>query len=114
MLAKGLKRIKRKNRIRSKIIWTSTRPRLSVFRSNTNMSLQLIDDSAWKTLCASSDLKMDNKWTKTESWIKVAEDMATKILGLKIEEIVFDRWWFAYHGRVKAVAETLREKGLKF
>ena len=114
MLAKGLKRIKRKNRIRAKISWTSLRPRLAVFRSNTNIYLQLIDDTVWKTLCSSSDLKIKNTWTKTESWKKAADEMAKKILNLKIQEIVFDRWGFAYHGRVKAVADTLRENGLKF
>lgn len=114
MLEKVLKRLKRKNRIRSKITWTGLKPRLAVFRSNTNIYLQLIDDSVWKTLCSSSDLKIKKTWTKTESWIKVAEDMAKKILDLNIKEIVFDRWWFSYHGRVKVVADTLRWNWLKF
>ena len=114
MLEKVLKRLNRKNRIRAKISWTATRPRLAVFRSNTNIYLQLIDDTVWKTLCASSDLKLKDAWTKTEFSVKVAEDMAKKVLDLNIKEIVFDRGWFAYHGRVKAVAEALREKWLKF
>ena len=114
MLEKTLKRLRRKNRIRSKISWTNSRPRLSVFRSNTFISIQLIDDVAKKTLASSSDIKIEKKWTKTEMAKKVWEEMAKKIKDLKIKEIVFDRWWFAYHWRVKALAEALREWGVKF
>ena len=88
MLAKTLKRLRRKNRIRAKISGTSEKPRLSVFRSNSFISVQLIDDTKWITLASASDLK--------------------------IEGIVFDRGWFIYHWRVKALAEALREGGIKF
>ena len=114
MLEKVTKRLKRKNRIKKRIIWSTYKPRLSVFRSNTNIYLQLIDDRTWKTLCSSSDLKLKDVWNKTESWKKVAEIIAKKALDLKINEIVFDRWWFSYHWRVKAVADTLRANWLKF
>ena len=114
MLQKTLKRLRRKNRIRSKIIWTTLRPRLAVYRSNTNIYAQLIDDSIWKTISSFSDLKIEKKWTKIEMSTKVWEKIWEKILDLKITEIVFDRGWFAYHGRVKALAEALRIKWLKF
>lgn len=113
MLAKFAKRLQRKERIRAKISWSSSRPRLSVYRSNSNVYAQLIDDVSWKTLCASSDLKIEN-WTKTDRAIKVWEDLATKAKSLNITEIVFDRGWFAYHGRVKALADAARSAWLKF
>ena len=114
MLQKTLKRLSRKNRIRAKISGTAERPRLSVFRSNTHISVQLIDDTAGKTLAAASDLKMAKEGNKTEMAKKVWAEMAKKVVDLKIESIVFDRGWFAYHGRVKALAEALREGWLKF
>ena len=113
MLAKFAKRLQRKERIRAKISWTSSRPRLNIFRSNSNIYAQLIDDVSWKTLCAASDLKLENG-TKTETATKVWEEIATKAKSLNITEIVFDRGWFAYHGRVKALADAARSAGLKF
>jgi len=114
MLLKSIKRLRRKKRIRSKIVGTKERPRLSIFRSNFYIFAQLIDDAKWKTLISSSDLKMKKSWTKTDMAKKVAEDIAKKILDLKIKEIVFDRGWFAYNWRVKALAESLRDSGIKF
>ena len=114
MLQKTLKRLRRKNRIRAKISWTASIPRLAVYRSNSNIYAQLIDDTANKTLTSFSDLKLDKKGTKTEMATKVWEDMAKKVLDLKITKIVFDRGWFAYHGRVKALAEALRANWLEF
>jgi|TARA_Y100001960_G_C14724707_1_gene854299 large subunit ribosomal protein L18 len=114
MLQKTLKRLRRKNRVRAKISGTASRPRLAVFRSNTNIYVQAIDDVSGKTLCASSDLKMTKEGTKTEMASKVGADLANKLNELKIETVVFDRGGFAYHGRVKALAEAVREAGLKF
>jgi large subunit ribosomal protein L18 len=114
MLQKTLKRLRRKNRIRSKISWTPSRPRLAVYRSNISIYAQLIDDTTGTTLTSFSDLKLDKTGTKTEMATKVGEEMAQKVLDLKITEILFDRGWFAYHGRVKALAEAMRAKGLKF
>ena len=114
MLQKTLKRLSRKNRVRAKVSGNTARPRLSVFRSNAYISGQLIDDTAWKTLAASSDLKIKKEGTKTEMAKKVWLEMAKKVLDLNISDVVFDRGWFAYHGRVKALAEALREGGLKF
>ena len=114
MLIKALKRLRRKNRIRAKISGTETRPRLSVFRSNIFISVQLIDDVTGKTLASASNQKMKKEWTKVEMAKKVWEDMAKKINDLKITEIVLDRGGFAYHGRVKALAEALRAGWIKF
>lgn len=114
MLAKTLKRLRRKNRIRAKISWTAERPRLSVFRSNSFISVQLIDDVKGITLASASDLKLEKKGTKVEMAKVVWAEMAKKIKDLKIENIVFDRGWFIYHWRVKALAESLREGGIKF
>ncbi len=114
MLAKTRKRLTRKNRIKSKISGTPTKPRLSVFRSNAHISVQLIDDINSKTLASVSDLKVSEKMTKTQKAETVWTEMAKKIKELKISDIVFDRGWFAYHGRVKALADALREGGVKF
>lgn len=114
MLEKSKKRLARKNRVRAKIYGTSQRPRLSVFRSSTHISIQLIDDETGRTLAAASDLKMKKEWTKTEMAKKVWTEMAKKVSDLKIETVIFDRNGFAYHWRVKALAEALREGGLKF
>lgn len=114
MLGKNDKRLRRKSRIRSKLSWTASRPRLAVFRSNSNIYAQLIDDVTWKTLCSASDLKLKKEWTKTEMATKVWVEIANKISELKVKEIVFDRGWFAYHGRVKALAEAVRAWKIKF
>ena len=113
MLAKFAKRLRRKARVWAKITWTSVRPRLSVYRSNANIYAQLVDDVTGTTLCASSDMKID-VWTKTERASKVWEDLATKAKALNITEIVFDRGWFAYHGRVKSLSDGARSAWLKF
>jgi len=114
MLAKVLKRLRRKKRIWAKINWTSIKPRLSVYRSNSNIYAQIIDDTTGKTLCASSDLKMKKVWDKKEMARKVWEDIAKKAISMKISWVVFDRGWFSYHWRVKALADSAREAGLKF
>lgn len=114
MLEKIRKRLRRKNRIRAKISGTNSRPRLAVFRSNTLISVQLINDENGKTLASASDIKMKKEWTKTEMATKVWEEIWKKIKELKIKEIVFDRWGFAYHGRVKALAEAVRSNWIKF
>lgn len=113
MLAKFVKRLRRKQRVRAKISWNASRPRLSIYRSNSNIYAQLIDDVSGKTLAAASDLKIE-KWTKTEKASKVGEEIALKAKSLNITRIVFDRGWFAYHGRVKALADAARSAWLEF
>jgi large subunit ribosomal protein L18 len=107
MLLKALLRLRRKNRVRAKISGSESRPRLSVFRSNTHIYAQVIDDVTGKTLCSASDLKI-KEGTKTELATVVGNDVASKMKTLKIETIVFDRNGFKYHGRVKALAEAVR------
>jgi large subunit ribosomal protein L18 len=107
MLLKALLRLRRKNRVRAKISGSESRPRLSVFRSNTHIYAQVIDDVTGKTLCSASDLKI-KEGTKTELATVVGNDVALKMKTLKIETIVFDRNGFKYHGRVKALAEAVR------
>lgn len=113
MLAKMRRRVTRKQRVRSKISGTAERPRLAVFRSNTHISVQLIDDTKWITLTAHSDLKITDG-NKTERAKEVWIQMAEKIKGLNLDTIVFDRGGFRYHGRVKALADALRNGGIKF
>lgn len=114
MLEKFLKRLRRQQRIRAKVSWTAEKPRLSIYRSNSNIYAQIIDDVSWKTLCSSSDLKIDGKIKKTDKAAKVWEDIASKAKTLNITDVVFDRGWFAYHGRIKSLADWARASWLKF
>lgn len=114
MLQKTLKRIRRHNKIRSILSGTADKPRLAVFRSNKNISVQLIDDVAGKTLASASDIAMKAEGTKTQMAAKVGSEIGAKMKELKIKEIVFDRGGFAYHGRVKALAEAVRAESIKF
>jgi len=114
---KTQQRERRKNRIRTKINGTHKRPRLSVFRSNKYIYLQLIDDEKGKTLLALNDqtIKSEkNKITKIDSAFELGKALAQKALEKKIQNIVFDRGGYKYHGRVKAAAEGARAGGLKF
>lgn len=114
MLKKVAQRIKRHARIRARVTGTATKPRLAVYRSNTSIYAQMIDDEAGRTLCAATDVNDTAKMTKTESAAIVGKALAEKALALGIQECVFDRGGFLFHGRVKALAEAAREAGLKF
>ena len=101
--------------IRSKISGTPERPRLSVFRSNKNIYAQLIDDIAGNTLVAVSSAKLaSNSTGKTELSSAVGRELATLAQEKGISEVVFDRSGYLYHGRVKTLADSAREAGLKF
>lgn len=112
MLEKQEKRQKRRARVK-KTIATSSKPRLCVYRSNVFIYAQIVDLDG-KILCSSSDIKTKWKTTKTESSKKVWEEIAKKAKEAKVSEVVFDRNWFAYHGRVRALATAAREAWLKF
>ncbi len=117
MNAKVVSRQKIRYRIRKKISGTTTRPRLTVFRSNTEIYAQLIDDSTGTTLAAASSKEKDivaQKVAKTEKSKLVGASIARKAIDLGLADVVFDRSGYLYHGRVKAVAEAAREAGLKF
>ncbi|MEJ0072971.1 MAG: 50S ribosomal protein L18 [Candidatus Saccharibacteria bacterium] len=105
----------RKNRIRAKVIGTAARPRLSIFISSHHVSAQIIDDSANKTLAAVSTIgQKAATGTLTEKAAWVGAEIAAKAKAAKIKQVVFDRGGRQYHGRVKALADTAREKGLEF
>src|ERR1700753_2261872 len=104
-------------RIRKKVKGSSEAPRLAVFRSNTEIYAQLIDDDNGKTLAAASSRDKDivaQKVTKTEKGKLVGLAIARKATELGIQKVVFDRGGNLYHGRVKAIAESAREGGLQF
>lgn len=108
----------RRRRIRKKILGTSERPRLSIFRSLSHLYAQLINDLEGKTLLGFSTRSKDFKASKEAGNIKGAHELgkmvAKKALEKKITQVVFDRGGFLYHGRVKAFADGAREGGLKF
>ncbi|MBS9335547.1 50S ribosomal protein L18 [Fructobacillus sp. M1-13] len=107
-------RARRHKRVRGKVSGTAARPRLNVFRSNVNIYAQLIDDVAGVTLASASSQSADVTGTKVEQAVKVGEMIAKNAKAAKIEEVVFDRGGYVYHGRVKALADSARENGLKF
>ena len=110
-------RVEIKYRIRRKISGVAAKPRLSVFRSNTDIYAQLIDDDNGVTLASASSKQKDiqaQKAPKTEKGKMVGAAIATKAKELGISTVVFDRGGYIYHGRVKAVAEGAREGGLEF
>jgi large subunit ribosomal protein L18 len=114
---KSDRRTRIRRTIRKRITGTSTSPRLSVFRSNTEIYVQLIDDVSGKTLASASSKDKDiaaQKITKTEKSKLVGNVIARKATELGLNVVVFDRGGSLYHGRVKAVAEGAREGGLKF
>lgn len=104
-------------RIRKKVSGTAVKPRLSVFRSNTDIYVQLIDDNTGTTLASASSREKDiaaQKAPKVEMSKLVGAAIARKAGELGIKKVVFDRSGYIYHGRVKAVAEGAREGGLEF
>lgn len=113
MISKIARRNKIKTRIRGKVSGTAERPRMTVFRSNKAIYVQLVDDLKGETLVSASSKGMD-KGTKTEVAAQVGKAIAAKALEKKIENVVFDRNGYLYHGRVKSLADAAREGGLKF
>lgn len=111
---KVLRRIKIKKGIRSRIFGTNTRPRLSVFRSNKAIYAQIIDDLSGTTLASVSSKDITEKMKKVDSSSIVGKALAEKAKALGINEVVFDRNGYLYHGRLKSLAEGAREGGLKF
>jgi large subunit ribosomal protein L18 len=106
----------RQTRIRAKAKGVSFKPRLSVFRSNKYVSVQVIDDEKRTTIVGAieKELSLKEKLNKSDRARELGKLIAKKAIGKKIEAVVFDRGSYRYHGRVKAVAEGAREGGLKF
>ena len=109
-------RLKRHKRVRAKISGTPERPRLNVFRSNANIYAQIIDDVNGATLVSASTVEKDFEGAtgNCEAAKKVGQLIAERAKAKDIEEVVFDRGGYVYHGRVAALAEGAREGGLKF
>ena len=109
-------RARRHRRVRGKVSGTAERPRLVVFRSNRGIEAQLVDDAAGRTLAAAGwrHLKKSFKGNKTEQATEVGKLLAASAKQAGIEEVVFDRAGYLFHGRVKALADGAREGGLRF
>lgn len=112
-LSKSEQRTRRHRRIRAKVIGTSERPRLAVFKSNNYIYAQLIDDTKGATLSAVSDMGLKGK-TKTERAKLAGTALAKSAKEKGVKEVVFDRGGFIYTGRVRAFADGAREGGLTF
>jgi large subunit ribosomal protein L18 len=108
------RRQKIKARIRKKISGTAQKPRMSIFRSNAQIYVQLIDDENGQTLVSASSAGIKEKMTKQEQAAKVGVLIAQAAKEAGITEVVFDRGGYLYHGRVKQLADAAREGGLKF
>ena len=114
-ISKTAKRIKIHRRIRNKIKGVSTRPRLSIFRSNKSIYCQLVDDTQGLTLAHanSAEAAVDKSTNKSEQAKAVGKLIAERAKAANIENVYFDRSGYLYHGRIKALAEGAREGGLK-
>lgn len=115
---KNQARIRRRQRIRKKITGNAVRPRLVVFRSNTYIYAQLIDDDNGRTLAASSSFNLKKEgnvsgFTRDTATL-VGKDLASKAKAKDIHQAVFDRGGYIYHGKIKALADGAREGGLQF
>ena len=111
--SKTEKRARRHRRVRSKVKGTAERPRLSVFKSNRDIYVQLIDDVSSKTLAAASSVEMKGKKMMDKA-MAVGELIAKVAKTKKIDKIVFDRGGYVYTGKVKALADSARKAGLIF
>ena len=104
----------RHHRVRAKVMGTSQKPRLNVFRSLSHIYVQLIDDETGRTLAAASSTEVKTKGKKSEVAAMVGKLAAQKALAAGIKKVVFDRGGYQYHGRVKQLAEAARAAGLEF
>jgi len=112
---KDNRRSKIRKRVRSKVSGTSVKPRLSVFKSNTRIYAQIIDDSKGHTLVSISSVEIDEKKNvNIEISASLGKKLAEKALSSGIQDVVFDRGGYLYHGKLKALADGAREGGLKF
>ena len=111
-----MERARRHARVRRKISGTAERPRLCVYRSNTNLYVQVIDDVAGKTLVSAStlDKEVKTKYANKEAAKEVGARIAKRVLEKNIKDVVFDRGGYIYHGVVKELAEAARNGGLNF
>ena len=113
-ITKNSRRLRIRRGIRNKVAGTTERPRLSVFKSNKAIYAQIIDDTSGVTLTATSSLELGVKNNTVLDSKNVGSKLAEKALAAGINNVVFDRGGYQYHGQVKALAEGAREGGLKF
>lgn len=114
---KDFRRLRIKHRIRKIVSGTPERPRMSIFRSSKEIYVQLIDDLSGKTIVSASSMEkgaIEKKVTKTEQAKLVGKLISKKAIDAGINQVVFDRGGYLYHGRVKSLADAAREGGLKF
>ena len=114
MIQKIARRLKIKASIRTKVSGTAERPRLTVFRSNSQIYAQVIDDTKGVTLASASSLGIKDKMTKSEKAALVGKAIAEAAKRAGVNEVVFDRNGYLYHGRVQSLADAAREAGLQF
>lgn len=116
VVEKRRKRLKRKVHIRKRISGTPDRPRMSVFRSNNHMYVQVIDDTTGRTIAAASNAEAETKVLRNnvENAAKIGELIGARLNDLKIKEVVFDRNGYLFHGIVKSIADGARKAGIKF
>ena len=114
MIQKIARRLKIKAAIRTKVSGTAERPRLTVFRSNSQIYAQVIDDTKGVTLASASSLGIKDKMTKSEKAALVGKAIAEAAKKAGVNEVVFDRNGCLYHGRVQSLADAAREAGLQF
>jgi large subunit ribosomal protein L18 len=114
-VSKNFERLRRHARVRRKISGTADRPRLNVFRSNSHIHVQLIDDAAGVTLVSASSVEMKlEKGGNISAAKAVGTEIAQRAIKKNIKEVVFDRGGYLYHGRVQALADAARAAGLVF
>jgi len=108
-------RARRRFRVRNRVRGTAERPRLTVFRSHRHIYAQIVDDESGRTLCAASTRALGEAYGGTiEHAKKVGAELAGKAQTLSVKQVKFDRGGYRYHGRVRALADAAREKGLEF
>lgn len=121
MTTKRINRIRRQERIRAKLPGTAARPRISVFKSNKHIFIQAIDDANRKTLASANDAKLKKSpadapkelGSKEKHAFSASRALASELQKLGVNEAIFDKGGYKYHGRIKAVAEGLRQGGIK-
>ena len=113
-LTKVQKRIRIKRRVRGKISGSAELPRLTVYKSNKEIYAQLVDDVTGTTLASASSRALDVTGSKSDVSVAVGKAIAEKAKEAGVSAVVFDRNGFVYHGRIKALADSAREAGLKF
>lgn len=108
------RRLRIKKAVRGRVSGTKERPRLTVFRSNKQIYAQIVDDNEGCTMVAASSMKQEQNTPKREQAARVGQELAEKALAAGINQVVFDRNGYLYHGRVRELADAARKAGLKF